>query len=200
MELKKQDKNGIRRASEVPQRYNLGQMKIIVKEIQTLRETSITVDRELSEESTNPVQNKTLKAKFDEIDEILQNTIKSISLDGSNQTINENNNVNIQTIKEMNITDSEGYVWYASGLLIMWGKVTLEDTLAEVLFPLIFDKIPFVEAIPYSNSIVNFSINMLEDAKTGITIISDTLIDFGWKAIGYKNPIQEISGEEENND
>lgn len=199
MELKKQDKNGIRRASEIPQRYNLGQIKTVVKEIQTLKETNITVDRELSEISTNPVQNKTLNAKFDEINEILQNIIKSISLDGSVQTIDENNNVNIQTIMEMNITDSKGYIWFSSGLLIQWGKVLLEEESLEVLFSLEYDNIPFIEAVPYSNSVVNFFINNLENAKEGLVINSEISSNFGWKAIGYKNPIQEISREEEKN-
>lgn len=201
MELKKQDKNGIRKASEVPRRYNLGEIRTIVKRIETSsEENKITIDKELSLKSSNPVENKILTNKFNEIEGKLGEKVTDILVDEVEQSKDENNNVNIQTIKEMNITDSQGHVWFSSGLLIQWGKVLIEEESVEVQFPLEFDKIPFIEAIPYSSSSIDFSIDALENAKEGLVIYCQTSNNFGWKAIGYKNPIQEnINGEEENN-
>ena len=57
--LKRQDRNGVRQASEIERKYKLGQIDYTKEEIEALKKQIIT-DNALSTTSTNPVQNKVI--------------------------------------------------------------------------------------------------------------------------------------------
>jgi len=57
--LKRQDKNGVRQASDIERKYKLGQIDYTAEEIEKLK-MQIIVDSALSTSSLNPVQNKVL--------------------------------------------------------------------------------------------------------------------------------------------
>lgn len=133
MKLKRQDKNGVRQASDIERKYKLGQIDYTAEEIEELKKKIIT-DEFLSNTSTNPVQNKvvtkalndkvtketgkglssndfttTLKNKLDGIgygaDE---NIIESISVNGTTQAVS-NKNVNL-TITDSFTSDYQAQV------------------------------------------------------------------------------------------
>lgn len=57
MELAKQDRNGVRTATDIERRYRLGQIDKTKKEVEEIKKERV-VDTALSSTSTNPVQNK----------------------------------------------------------------------------------------------------------------------------------------------
>lgn len=133
MKLKRQDKNGVRQASELERKYKLGQIDYTQEEIEALKKKIIT-DEFLSTTSTNPIQNRTvtqalndkvtkesgkglssndftttLKNKLDNIENGAEaNTIETISVNGTAQTIN-NKNVNL-TITDSFTSDYQAQV------------------------------------------------------------------------------------------
>lgn len=101
------------------------------------------------------------------------------------------------------VSDYEGYIWYANGILEQWGRVSITPTAANTVtsatvnFPIAYDNAPDVLAIPqvaYPN-IVTWSIgagSTTAAAKQSMVIYTTrtntAATMFRWKAKGYKNP------------
>lgn len=58
-QLKRQDRNGLRKASDIEQKYKLGQINYTAQEIEDLKK-KITVDSSLSTSSSNAVENQVI--------------------------------------------------------------------------------------------------------------------------------------------
>lgn len=128
--LKRQDKNGVRHASDIERKYRLGQIDYTAEEIEKLK-MQIIVDSSLSTSSVNPVQNKvvtkalnskinkeegkelssndfsdTLLNKLNNIENNAEvNIIESVSVNGTPQEITDKNlNIEIETYTD---TDKE---------------------------------------------------------------------------------------------
>ena len=107
-------------------------------------------------------------------------------------------------IKEISISDGDGYVWDSSGYLVQWGRVTITPsaantvTSAKITFKKPFDNQPKVSADPnvsYPN-LVTSSVGggTTIDASKQSMIIYMTRTNtaatiFQWEAKGYKNPL-----------
>lgn len=107
-------------------------------------------------------------------------------------------------IKEISITDGDGYVWDSSGYLVQWGRVTITPdaantvTNAKVTFKKPFDYQPKVSADPnvsYPN-LVTSSVGggtTIDASKQSMIIYmtrtNTAATTFQWEAKGYKNPL-----------
>lgn len=107
-------------------------------------------------------------------------------------------------IKEMSISDGEGYVWDSSGYLIQWGRVAITPTSANtvtsatITFKKPFDNQPKVNVfsnVSYPNLVTSsISSGTTIDASKQSMIIYMTRTNtvatiFQWEAKGYKNPL-----------
>ena len=101
------------------------------------------------------------------------------------------------------ISDYEGYIWYANGVLEQWGRVNISPTAANtvtsatIYFPITYDNIPDVDAIPQvaTPNLVDWSIgagSTTTAAKQSMVIYmtrtNTSSTSFRWKAKGYRNP------------
>lgn len=107
-------------------------------------------------------------------------------------------------IKEISITDGDGYVWDSSGYLVQWGRVTITPDAAntvtnvKVTFKKPFDYQPKVSADPnvsYPN-LVTSSVGggtTIDASKQSMIIYmtrtNTAATTFQWEAKGYKNPL-----------
>lgn len=104
-------------------------------------------------------------------------------------------------IKEMSISDYNGYVWFGNGLLHQWGRVSITPTAANtitsatVYFPLSYDNIPDVRKeamVSYPNIVTSAAGNgaTVDIAKRSMTIYmtrtNTVATNFQWSAKGYK--------------
>jgi hypothetical protein len=101
-ELKRQDKNGVRHASDIERKYKLGTIDYTAEEIEKLK-MQIIVDSSLSTSSVHPVQNKVVtKALNSKV-----NQEKGKELSSNDFTDDEKNKLkNIPTNAEENIIES----------------------------------------------------------------------------------------------
>jgi hypothetical protein len=107
-------------------------------------------------------------------------------------------------IKEISISDGDGYVWDSSGYLVQWGRVTITPSAAntvtsvKVTFKKPFDNQPKVTADPnvaYPN-LVTSSVGggtTIDISKQSMIIYmtrtNTAATVFQWEAKGYKNPL-----------
>lgn len=104
---------------------------------------------------------------------------------------------------EKNISDYEGYIWYADGTLEQWGRVNIAPTAAntvtsqEITFPKAFDYAPDISAIPQTNTpdaittgVGSGSTDAIAKEKMYIymTRTNTSATTYRWRAKGYKNP------------
>lgn len=101
------------------------------------------------------------------------------------------------------ISDYEGYIWYANGVLEQWGRANITPTAANtvtnatIYYPITYDNIPDVSAIPQiaTPNAVTWSIgagSTTAAAKQGMVIYmtrtNTSSTSFRWKAKGKRNP------------
>lgn len=106
-------------------------------------------------------------------------------------------------VMDANISDYEGYIWYANGVLEQWGRVNISPTAANtvtsatIYFPITYDNIPDVDAIPQvaTPNAVDWSIgagSTTTAAKQSMVIYmtrtNTSSTSFRWKAKGYSSP------------
>lgn len=104
-------------------------------------------------------------------------------------------------IKEMDISDYNGYVWFGNGLLHQWGRVSITPVAANTVtnitvnFPKAFDNIPDVKKevmVSYPNIVTSSAGNgtTVDIAKRSMIIYmtrtNTVATNFQWSAKGYK--------------
>jgi hypothetical protein len=140
---------------------------------------NITVDSAMSSTSTNPVQNKVVKAYID----------ANASSGGGSAIYQEYH------------TDYAGYVWFNDGLLIQWGRTSITptaintDTTARITYTYSYDNIPdrkteVSSATPSVAKVASGGGTTTALSKQGMNIYVNSsttkAVTVDWLATGYK--------------
>ena len=141
--------------------------------------TNITVDSAMSSTSTNPVQNKVVKAYID-----------ANSSSGSSSAIYQEYH-----------TDYAGYVWFNDGFLVQWGRTSVTptavntDTTARITYTYSYDSIPdrkteISSATPNVATVTSGGGTTTSLSKQGMNIYVNSTttkaVTVDWLATGYK--------------
>ena len=141
--------------------------------------TNITVDSAMSSSSTNPVQNKVVKAYID-----------ANSSSGSSSAIYQEYH-----------TDYAGYVWFNDGFLVQWGRTSVTptavntDTTARITYTYSYDSIPdrkteISSATPNVANVTSGGGTTTALSKQGMNIYVNSTttkaVTVDWLATGYK--------------
>lgn len=140
---------------------------------------NITVDSAMSSSSTNPVQNKVVKAYID-----------ANSSSGSSSAIYQEYH-----------TDYAGYMWFNDGFLVQWGRTSVTptaintDTTARITYTYSYDNIPdrkteISSATPKVASVASGGGTTTSLSKQGMNIYVNSsttrAVTVDWLATGYK--------------
>lgn len=140
---------------------------------------NITVDSAMSSSSTNPVQNKVVKAYID-----------ANSSSGSSSAIYQEYH-----------TDYSGYVWFNDGFLVQWGRTSITptaintDTTARITYTYSYDNIPdrkteVSSATPTVAKVTSGGGTTTTLSKQGMNIYVNSsttrAVTVDWLAAGYK--------------
>ena len=140
---------------------------------------NITVDSAMSSSSTNPVQNKVVKAYID-----------ANASSGSSSAIYQEYH-----------TDYAGYVWFNDGFLVQWGRTSVTptavntDTTARVTYTYSYDSIPdrkteISSATPNVANVTSGGGTTTALSKQGMSIYVNSTttkaVTVDWLATGYK--------------
>jgi hypothetical protein len=140
---------------------------------------NITVDSSMSSSSTNPVQNKVVKAYID-----------ANSSSGSSSAIYQEYH-----------TDYAGYVWFNDGFLVQWGRTSVTptaintDTTARITYTYSYDNIPdrkteVSSATPSVAKVTSGGGTTTSLSKQGMNIYVNSsttrAVTVDWLATGYK--------------
>lgn len=140
---------------------------------------NITVDSAMSSSSTNPVQNKVVKAYID-----------ANSSSGSSSAIYQEYH-----------TDYAGYMWFNDGFLVQWGRTSVTptavntDTTARITYTYSYDNIPdrkteISSATPKVASVTSGGGTTTALSKQGMNIYVNSsttkAVTVDWLATGYK--------------
>ena len=141
--------------------------------------TNITVDSAMSSSSTNPVQNKVVKAYID-----------ANSSSGSSSAIYQEYH-----------TDYAGYMWFNDGFLVQWGRTSVTptavntDTTARITYTYSYDSIPdrkteISSATPNVANVTSGGGTTTALSKQGMNIYVNSTttkaVTVDWLATGYK--------------
>ena len=141
--------------------------------------TNITVDSAMSSSSTNPVQNKVVKAYID-----------ANSSSGSSSAIYQEYH-----------TDYAGYMWFNDGFLVQWGRTSITptavntDTTARITYTYSYDSIPdrkteISSATPNVANVTSGGGTTTALSKQGMNIYVNSTttkaVTVDWLATGYK--------------
>lgn len=151
-----------------------------VEQTPTNKAINLYVDSYMSDYSTNPVQNKTVKAYID----------SKVPTGGGSAIYQEYH------------TDYAGYVWFEDGLLIQWGRTSVTptaintDTTARITYTYSYDSIPdrkteISSATPKVASVTSGGGTTTALSKQGMNIYVNSsttkAVTVDWKATGYKS-------------
>ena len=140
---------------------------------------NITVDSAMSSSSTNPVQNKVVKAYID-----------ANASSGSSSAIYQEYH-----------TDYAGYVWFNDGFLVQWGRTSVTptavntDTTARITYTYSYDNIPdrkteISSATPNVANVTSGGGTTTALSKQGMNIYVNSTttraVTVDWLATGYK--------------
>lgn len=140
---------------------------------------NITVDSAMSSSSTNPVQNKVVKAYID-----------ANSSSGSSSAIYQEYH-----------TDYAGYMWFNDGFLVQWGRTSITptaintDTTARITYTYSYDNIPdrkteVSSATPTVAKVTSGGGTTTSLSKQGMNIYVNSsttrAVTVDWLATGYK--------------
>lgn len=146
----------------------------------TNKAVNLAVDNYMSDTSTNPIQNKVVKAYID---------AKAGGSSGGS------------SVHASAVSDNEGYIWYSDGLLIQWGRIAITptavntDTTARVTFTYAYDSIPdrkteIASATPTVASVTSGGGTTTALSKQGMNIYVNSsttkAVNVDWLAIGRK--------------
>lgn len=148
----------------------------------TNKAVNLYVDSYMSDYSTNPVQNKIVKAYID------------ANSGGSGESVN--------AIYQEYHTDYAGYVWFNDGLLIQWGRTSITptaintDTTARITYTYSYDNIPdrkteVSSATPTVAKVTSGGGTTTTLSKQGMNIYVNSsttrAVTVDWLATGYKS-------------
>lgn len=148
----------------------------------TNKAVNLYVDSYMSDYSTNPVQNKIVKAYID------------ANSGGSGESVN--------AIYQEYHTDYAGYVWFNDGLLIQWGRTSITptaintDTTARITYTYSYDNIPdrkteVSSATPTVAKVTSGGGTTTALSKQGMNIYVNSsttrAVTVDWLATGYKS-------------
>lgn len=146
----------------------------------TNKAVNIYVDSYMSDYSTNPVQNKVVKAYIDEV-----------AGGGSSSAIYQEYH-----------TDYAGYVWFNDGFLVQWGRTSVTptaintDTTARITYTYSYDNIPdrkteVSSATPSVAKVTSGGGTTTTLSKQGMNIYVNSsttrAVTVDWMATGYKS-------------
>ncbi len=109
MELKKQDRNGVRTATDLQRRYNPGQIAKNKEDIKELKEKE-EIDDKLSLSSTKAVQNKVITENINRLDNEKQPKEEGKGLSENNFTNEDKASIHTHSNKEVLDSITEGNV------------------------------------------------------------------------------------------
>ena len=157
--------------------YVAGEEQII-----TNKAVNLYVDSYMSDYSTNPVQNKIVKAYID------------ANSGGSGESVN--------AIYQEYHTDYAGYVWFTDGFLVQWGRTSITptaintDTTARITYTYSYDNIPdrkteVSSATPTVAKVTSGGGTTISLSKQGMNIYVNSsttrAVTVDWLATGYKS-------------
>ncbi len=153
-----------------------------VEQTITNKAVNLYVDSYMSDYSTNPIQNKVVKAYIDS---------KAGGSSGGGSSIHDSY-----------ISDNEGYIWYSDGLLIQWGRVSITptaintDTTARLTYTYSYDSIPdrkteVSSATPTVAKVTSGGGTTVALSKQGMNIYVNSsttkAVTVDWSAIGRRS-------------
>ena len=148
----------------------------------TNKAVNLYVDSYMSDYSTNPVQNKIVKAYID------------ANSGGSGESVN--------AIYQEYHTDYAGYVWFTDGFLVQWGRTSITptaintDTTARITYTYSYDNIPdrkteVSSATPTVAKVTSGGGTTISLSKQGMNIYVNSsttrAVTVDWLATGYKS-------------
>lgn len=148
----------------------------------TNKAVNLYVDSYMSDYSTNPVQNKIVKAYID------------ANSGGSGESVN--------AIYQEYHTDYAGYVWFTDGFLVQWGRTSITptaintDTTARITYTYSYDNIPdrkteVSSATPTVAKVTSGGGTTIALSKQGMNIYVNSsttkAVTVDWLATGYKS-------------
>jgi hypothetical protein len=148
----------------------------------TNKAVNLYVDSYMSDYSTNPIQNKVVKAYIDS---------KAGGSTGGGSSIHDSW-----------ISDNQGYIWYDDGTLIQWGRISITptaintDTTARLTYTYSYDSIPdrkteVSSATPTVAKVTSGGGTTVALSKQGMNIYVNSsttrAVTVDWSAIGRRS-------------